>query len=264
MKNNKILVSVNNLEDIKKYEEIGITNFLFALEDFSVGYQAFSLNELINLDVNVYLNINIIMDTKKIAEFNKIISKLTFIKGIFFEDVGLYYILRDTKIPLIWNQAHFVINSLSINSWLERVESASLSNELTLNEIKDILNKTNKPLIMPVYGLNMAMYSRRYLLTFFNKYHNLKLIKSGLLKVHNQDNTFYATENENGTALFYNQPFNYIPYLNKINDQKILFYLINHPQLNFEMVNNLINHQETISEEKFLKEKTIYKLEDKL
>ena len=74
------------------------------------------------------------------------------------------------------------------------------------------------------------------------------------------DTNFYTFE-KNGTALFYNRPFNYIPYLNEFDDQKILFYLINHPQINFDMVNNLINHKEIISEEKFLKEKTIYKLE---
>ncbi|MDD2409186.1 MAG: U32 family peptidase [Bacilli bacterium] len=261
MKNNKILISLNNLNDIAKYKEIGITNFLFALEDFSIGYQTFMLKELEDLDINVYLNINIVIDTKKIIEFKKIINKLTFVKGIFFEDVGLYYILKDTKIPLIWNQAHFVINSRSINFWLERVESASLANELTTDEIKYILNNTNKPLVMSVYGLNMAMYSRRYLLTYFNKYNNLKLVKSGFLNVNNQNNSFYIIENKNGTALFYNKPFNYIPYLNEFDDQKILFYLINHPQINFDMVNNLINHKEIISEEKFLKEKTIYKLE---
>lgn len=262
MKNNKILLSINNLEDIVKYKEIGITNFLFALEDFSVGYQTFKLKDLVNLDINIYLNINIIMDSKKIVEFKKIINKLTFVKGIFFEDVGLYHILKVTKIPLIWNQAHFVINSRSINFWLERVESVSLANELTTDEIKYILNNTNKPLIMPVYGLNMAMYSRRYLLSYFNQYNNLKLVKRGFLTVNNQNKCFYTIENKNGTILFYNKPFNYIPYLNEFDDQKILFYLINHPHINFEMVNNLINHQETISEEKFLKEKTIYKLEE--
>lgn len=261
MKNNKILIYLNNLEDIAKYKEIGITNFLFALEDFSIGYQTFKLNELANLDINVYLNINIIMDTKKIAKFKKLINKLTFVKGIFFEDVGLYNILKNTKIPLIWNQAHFVINSKSINFWLERVESASLANELTIDEIKYILNNANKSLIMSVYGLNIAMYSRRYLLSYFNKYNNLKIIKNGFLNVNNQDNSFYIIENKNGTALFYNKVFNYIPYLNEIDDQKIKFYLINHPHINFEIVNDLINHKEVISEEKFLKTKTIYKLE---
>ena len=261
MKSNKILVNINKLEDIEKYKEIGITNFLFALEDYSIGYNTFKIEELKNLDINVYLNINIIMDTKTIIRFKNIIQKLSFVKGVFFEDVGLYSILKDSKVPLIWNQAHFVINSRSINFWLQRVYSACLSNELTLDEIKYILENATKNLILPIYGLNIAMYSRRYLLTFFNKYNNLKLINKGILKVSNQDISFNTVENKYGTVLYYNKPFNYIPYLNEINDEKILFYLINDPNITFDKVNDILNDNDIVSEEKFLKEKTIYKLE---
>lgn len=261
MKNDKILLSINNLDDIKEYKKIGITNFLFAIKDFSVGYPSFNIEEIKRIDGNIFLNINIIMDTKKINDFKKIIYQLDFIKGIFFEDVGLYYLLKDTNIPLIWNQAHFVVNSRSINFWLNKVKSASLVNELTLEEIKYILNNTTKPLILPVFGLNIAMYSRRSLLTFFNKYNNLKLIKNGYLKLDNPKISFKVKENKNGTVLYYAKLFNYLPYLKEINDNKILYYLINHPDINVEMVNDLLNRKEIISEEKFLKEKTIYKLE---
>ena len=98
MKNKKILISPKNIEEIKKYKKIGITNFLFALQDFSIGYPEFTLEELYELDINVYLNINILFDTKKINDFKKIIPKLQFVKGIFFEDVGLYYLLKDSNI----------------------------------------------------------------------------------------------------------------------------------------------------------------------
>jgi len=69
MKKSKVLINITDLEEIEKYKKIGITNFLFALNNFSIGYNSFKLEELKTLDVNVYLNINLIMDTKTINEF---------------------------------------------------------------------------------------------------------------------------------------------------------------------------------------------------
>ncbi|NLL02243.1 MAG: hypothetical protein GX265_04410 [Mollicutes bacterium] len=261
MKNSKILVSVKNLDELKEYKKIGITNFLFALKGFSIGYPEFTLDELLDLDINVYLNINLVMDTKKINEFKNIISKLDFVKGIFFEDLGIYYVLKDHHIPLIWNQNHFVINSVSINSWLNRVTSACLTNELTKEEIKYILEKTSKPLILPIFGYNIAMYSRRYLLSNFNRYHGYKIVNNGYLKI-NPQNQFKAYETENGTVLFYHKPFNYYPIINELKDEKIWFYYFDLTHSNIAQYHKIINNEISDSEERFLNHKTIYKLED--
>ena len=60
MKKEKILINIEKLEDIEKYEKIGINNFLFAVKDFSIGYNSFTLDEIIyvnNSGVKVlYLN----------------------------------------------------------------------------------------------------------------------------------------------------------------------------------------------------------------
>ena len=73
MKTNKIIININNLNEIEEYKKIGITNFLFAVHEFSIGYTSFSLDEIKNVDANIYLLINRIMDTKSIDEFKKII-----------------------------------------------------------------------------------------------------------------------------------------------------------------------------------------------
>ncbi len=261
MENSKVLISPKNIEEINKYKKIGITNFLFAIQDFSIGYPEYNIEDLKELDINIYLNINILLDTKKINDFKKLIPQLDFVKGIFFEDVGLYYLLKNENIPLIWNQAHFVINSVSINLWLEKVHSAQLANELTKEEIIYILDNTTKPIVLPVFGHNIAMYSRRALLSNFNKFHNLESVKSGNLTI-NEDNSFYSIENSNGTALFFSKPFNYYNILNELNDNKILFYYFDLTKYNYEDYLDIINNKFTESEEKFLNNKTIYKLED--
>ncbi|MDD4187374.1 MAG: U32 family peptidase [Bacilli bacterium] len=255
--NSKVLININNLDEINKFKEIGITNFLFALQDFSIGYKEYTLDVLKKLNVNIYLNINIIMDTKKIAEFKKIIKDLYFIKGIFFEDIGVYNLLKEENIPLFWNQSHFVINSISINSWLTRVDSAVLANELMQEEIKYILSKVIKPVVVKIFGYNIAMYSRRTLLTNYNNVHKLSSINKAYLEANN--NIFIAKENNNGTVLFYSKPFNYYHIINELDSNKIYYYLFD---ASFTDYLKIINNEYKISDEKFLNNKTIYKLED--
>lgn len=260
MKNNKIIIGINHLTDIEKYKKIGITNFLFALADYSIGYQTFKIDELKAISGNVYLNINKIMDTKTIEDFKKNIKNLTFVKGIFFDDLGIYQVLKDSNIPLIWHQSHFVLNSRSVNFWLERVDSACLSHELTITEIKTILDQSSKSVILNVFGLNPAMYSRRHLLSTYCSAKGLKEVKEAILKTKEQ--SFIAKENQDGTFIYYQNYFNYLPYLDKLPDEKILFYYINPLNLDPKAVIKIINGETIISEEKFLNQKTIYKLED--
>ena len=46
MKKQKVLININNLEEINEYKKIGINNFLFALEGFSIGYNSFDVNDI--------------------------------------------------------------------------------------------------------------------------------------------------------------------------------------------------------------------------
>ena len=264
MKKEKVLISIENLSDIEKYKKIGYNNFLFAVNKFSIGYKSFDINELISLDCNKYLLINRVFDNKDIDSFKSIISKLNEFEGIFFEDVGVYNLLSNTNINLIWSQSHFATNYSSINYWLEYVNSALISNELTCDEVKDILNKTNKPLVLNVFGKNPAMYSRRTLLSNFNKYYDIKLNNNAIIKDKISDNEFLGIEDENGTLFFNNNYFNIIKYINEFNDKNILFYLIIPSGLDVDEIESIIlNKSKNTYNDGFMNKKTIYKLEVK-
>jgi collagenase-like PrtC family protease len=261
MKENKILIRVNSIEEVNAYQKKGINNFLFALNKFSIGYKSFSLEDLAKLKVNVYLLINRVFDNELIEEFKKIIPKLTFIKGIFFDDLGIYHLLINSNINLIWNQAHFVINSRSINYYLNNIFSVCLSNELTKEEIKYILKKANKGVILNVFGQNMIMYSRRYLLSNYAKFKGLK--EKNQLVINPHQNDFIAKENAYGTVFFNKTYFDYIPYLNELDDKKILFYYIDEADLTVKDILKVINDNFNLVDNRFFNNKTIYKLEEK-
>lgn len=258
---NKIIVRVNNLKEVNTLKEKGISNFLFPLEKFSIGYQTFTLEEIKDLKVNIYLLINREFDNITLNEFKKI-KDLSFVKGIFFEDIAIYMLLKDTSIPLIWSTMHFVINSRSINFWLAKVSSARLSNELTKEEIQTILKNVTKPVVLDVYGQNIAMYSRRKLLSNFFLTHQEKP-KENLTLTTDNHISFKTFENEYGTVFFYKTSFNYTKILEEIDDSKILLYLYDIEDNTPEELLDIINKKETTSFNRFLEEPTIYKLEAK-
>lgn len=262
MKTNKIIININNLNEIEEYKKIGITNFLFAVNDFSIGYKSFSLNEIKNTNVNSYLLINRIMDTKSINEFKRIIPDLSFVKGIFFEDLGIYEVLKDSNIPLIYNQTQFATNVKSINHFLDRTYSAVISNSLCESEIINIIENVKKPIIFNVFAKNMVMYSRRNLLTNYNEYYDLDKTNNVYIEETFKGKTFEVKEDKNGTVIFNDIYFNYLNIIPKLNDNNILFYYINNLDLTPNDIKDVINNQFNQSDDGFLNKKTIFKVGD--
>lgn len=256
---NKLLVRVNNISEFNELKEKGIDNFLFPLDGFSVGYNTFKIEDIKKLDANIYLLVNRVFDNVTLDEWNNIKGELKFAKGIFFEDIAVYMTTRD--IPLIWNTAHAVISTNSINYWLSLVDSACLSNELTKEEIISIINNVNKEIVLPIYGKNMAMYSRRSLISNYEKYKGITLNDHNLTP----DNkiTFKEVENDYGTVFFADAPFNYINILKDINDAKIKLYYFDLADITPDEMLEILNGKETLCDNRFLERKTIYKLEAK-
>lgn len=260
MKKEKILINIEQLNDIEEYKKIGINNFLFAVENFSIGYKTFKLSDIEYLDCNKYLLINRIFNTEDCENFKNIIPSLSKFDGIIFEDIAVYNMLKNTSINLIWNQTHFATNYSSINYWLELVSSAVISNELTLEEVKDILDKSNKKLVLNIFGKNPVMYSRRTLLSNFNKNFSLTENNEMILNESITKNEFLAKETERGTFVVNNKHFNLIPYLKEFNNENIIYYLVYPNGLNVSDINNYLNGKLDATNDGFMNKKTIYKL----
>ena len=258
MNKSKLLININKLEEIAEYKKIGITNFLFAVKGFSIGYNTFELKEI---PEDSYLLINRVMDTKSIEELRLRKDELAKFKGIIFEDLGVYNILRDLEIELIWFQNHFTINNESMRFWLSRVDSAVIGNEITSTEIESIIENASKPLVLNVLGKNQIMYSRRTLLSNFNKYNNLDNYNDMTLDVHGTKDEFFARENELGTVIYNNEYFNYLEFAESLNEDKIKFYLIMNLDLNPNDLEEILNGK-SFGNDGFLNKKTVYKMSE--
>ena len=261
MKKDKILLNISNLEDIDFYQKLGISNFLFPLEGFSVGYSSFSLEDISATNTQGYLLVNRLLTDNDIDQFLKLQIPKN-IKGIIVEDVGLFYVLKDSSLELINFQNHLNNSYETVNFWTEYYDSPVLSTDITIDEITEILDRTKKPLIINTFGYPMIMYSRRKLLSNFSKHLGDKEKKT--LNIKNSDLIkFQLKENEYGTAIFDDHLLDIRFVTQDLDDTKIKFYLFNSEFLTRETMEKAIcNEIVTNTTDGFLHKKTIYRIGD--
>lgn len=260
MKINKYLIVVTN-DDLLQMKVKNI-NFLFPVRDYSVGFlKTFSLQEI--QVSNAYLYINRILDKESIFYLKKELSHLNKnIIGLCFTDLGILSLVKELglSLQLIYMQYHNTTNALSINYYLEYVDSVLISTDITKAEILSILDKTKKSLVVPYFSLVDVMYSRRTLLTNYNQHFNSINRKEEILQEEISNQDFYALENQYGTVLYAKK---YIDY-REIQHENILFYFINPLGLKKEEVESILKGEKLKIEKDtgFLNKETYYLLKE--
>ena len=251
----KKLVTVNSKEIINDLREIDNVTLLYPLKSFCVGY----LVEFEIEEIDDFVLVNRILDDEDLDLLKKVLNKGN-IKGIVFDDLGVLDIIKNLNIVKILLLDHLATNYESINYYLEYVDSVVVSNDLTEEEIKEILNKSKKGLVLNVFGLKTLMYSRRLLLTNYNKFHNLEFKNNEVASIENKK--FRIIENEYGTKFYALKYYNALKLLELEN---VFFYWYDTTLLNKEDTLKLIkeNNVENIEcDELFLNKATIYKVGD--
>lgn len=257
-KKSKYLVSINNINDIIEYKKVGITTFLFALKEYSVGYEkTFSIEEINSINETKYVLVNRILNTKEIDNIKSIINNLD-CDGIVFEDIGLINIIKNKEKILFIN--HFNCNSLSINNYLKYVDSVVVSNELTYDEYENISNKVDKEIILNIFGYNQIMYSKRSLLSNYNSHFKQEKTFFNEIKDQNSPIKFKILEQNGETIVLSNNIFDGRRLLNLNN---IRYYYLNTSYINLNIVLKFINNEKIDnSDEGFLDKPSYYKLKE--
>ena len=260
---NKFLVSINNLDDIEIYKKVGVTTFLFPLEGYAVGYPSifsvFDINKI--KEENKYVLINRILDCDDIDKLKELLLKLK-VKGIVFEDIGVFNLVKKLKldIDLIYFPNHFNTNYQSINAFLDKgLTSAVVSNEITKKEIEDITKNVIKPVVLQVFGYNMAMYSRRLLLDNYAKVYNLEKKNPLVISENVSKHEFLVYENKYGTVLYDNHIFNGESLLELDN---VLYFMVNTSFIPIDTVIKFLTNSYQDEYSGFLDRETIFKLRD--
>lgn len=203
----KYIVVPNAIKDLSFYKENKINTFILGLKDYSINYPSVSIEEIKELskeyDLFIAVNKNIFnSELNDLLEKLKELSKIN-IKGILYYDLGVLNLVieNNLNLDLVWHQTHMVTNYNTCNYYFEKgVKYAFTSNEITLDEIIEINNRSDIKLFVEVFGYPIASHSRRSLLTNYLKSINLKKTKE-IYKLTDKENSLLIKETKDGTSI---------------------------------------------------------------
>lgn len=264
MKNNYLVVVSTDTILSKLKQESNIT-FLFPIKGFSVGYpQTFKIEDI--HEEHAFILVNRMLDQEGILKFKEMICNLPKnIEGIVFDDIGVLQILLDSNLNLtkILFLNHFNCNYVSINAYLSYVDSVVVSTDITKDEVKEILKKAYKPLVLYTFGHMNIMYSRRKLITNYNEHFQHEEDQINEI-VNDMGSSFKIVENDYGTVIYTGEPFNGLDFRGSEN---VLYYLINTVFLSFEEVERILHSDDDLKSEypyKYLSnEETIVRIKER-
>lgn len=211
---------------------------LFPLKDFCVGFlNEFSIEEIPD---ESYIYVNRLLDTKSILKLKEILQAKP-LKGIVFEDLGILQIILDNQLTLetIFYPTHAITSTNTLNAYLDYAKSVGISLDVTKEETKKMLDLAKGNVSYYLYGPLPYMYSRRSLLTNYEKNFSLKESKEKILEDEITHKKFRTVENEYGTVLFDEKPY----------DGRMF---LNHPKINHFIINTDANEKPV--SEKWLKD----------
>ena len=212
----KLLIEPSNKN--KLYLDI-VDGVILPLDDLAVESNIyFTLEEIEKIsknynDVEIFVKINKNLMNNDIDKVRDILIKLDKlkIKGIFFYDLDILQIQKELNldVDLVWNQTHMVNNYKTCNYYFEKgVKYALLGKEITLDEIKEILEKSKIISMVEVVSRPSVAFSKRKLVSNYLKNEGRALENKLTIKEKITDTFYDVVEDKNGTSFYLNRIMN--------------------------------------------------------
>lgn len=210
----RFVVVPNSLSELERYEEKKVNTFILGLEDYCVNYPSVSLEIIKELSkkYSLFIAINKNIFNSELDDIKKKLLELANlpIMGVMFYDLGILNIVIDNKIniPLVWHQTHMVTNYNTCNFYYDKgVQYGYLANEITLEEMIEIKNKTKMKLLVECFGYPIMSHSRRSLVTnYFKSIDSNKEDRNYTLS--DNENNYIIKENNSGTSILFGKVIN--------------------------------------------------------
>lgn len=229
MQKEKFII-IPNKKDLSLYKSYGFNNFILPLKDYSIGFDVyFEIEEINNLskDNNIYVMVNKFLH-RKIDDFRKLYNN--FYENIKFivEDIGLFDVISKDRVVLYEN--HILSNYKAIN-YLNSLgySSVVINNDLTISELKTIISNTSSNLYYYLISKNDLMYSRRLLVSNYNKYYNLDNTNRYEIVEKVSKEKLIITEESEGSVVKYSKIFCANKYINDLESMNLI--------INFSLIN---------------------------
>lgn len=208
----KLLVDLKSIELIDKYN---VDGYIISSEEYSCyNDKCFTYDEMKYISEYSHKNNKLfIVNIDRIIEEDELDGVKTYIEKLFELKVD-YFIYGDFSIlkffkeknlthKLIYDPKTMITNFYEADFHNRYNSLVAINNELTLDEIKDVIKANN--IVMEVYGFHQMFYSRRQLLSNYNKFKNedRDIIDKQLRIVEEKrDNEYPIYESKNGTFIY--------------------------------------------------------------
>ena len=205
----KLLIECSSKEKLYVDKTDGI---ILPLEGFSVESKCFfSMEEIKDIKEKyscmVFVKVNKNFMNEEIDDLKNVLQELNDcgIDGVFFYDLAVLELKNELnlQLPLIWNQTHMVNNYKTCDYYYSKgVSYALVGKEITLEEIKEIVQNSKISVMVEVVSKPSVAFSKRKLITHY--YQDLGKAKKNDMIIHergtNQDYELF--ENKDGTSFF--------------------------------------------------------------
>ncbi|MCM1259724.1 MAG: U32 family peptidase [Prevotella sp.] len=163
----------------KKVEHILIPVLDFSLS-YSRGYSLKQVQYLINQKGLMRISLNMMRlfhenDLEQVLSFFHQIN-IEDIEYIFYTDLGLYQMLvaQGYQDKLVYDAHTYLTNASDVTEYAKLNQNVVVSNQISIEELKTLLDHITKPVMIHGFGQSIIFYSRRKLLTRYFEYRHLK------------------------------------------------------------------------------------------
>ena len=160
-------------------------------------------------------------ELEDIKEFIKKYSNLRFLVS----DLGVVQLFKELDLigNVIFDSPTMVCNTLDFELYSSYgFKAVSMSNEITLKDIKDTFNKCEGSIYYQVFGRKLMFYTKRRLVDLYKEFRKLKFENTDLrIKEEQRDYEIPIVQSENGTFCFRQY---FISLLDEINDISFIRY----------------------------------------
>ena len=141
-------------------------------------------------------------ELEDIKEFIKKYSNLRFLVS----DLGVVQLFKELDLigNVIFDSPTMVCNTLDFELYSSYgFKAVSMSNEITLKDIKDTFNKCEGSIYYQVFGRKLMFYTKRRLVDLYKEFRKLKFENTDLrIKEEQRDYEIPIVQSENGTFCF--------------------------------------------------------------
>ena len=195
-----------------------VDGLILSLKDYSIGSNVYfdldEIKEIVNnTSKEIFINMNNNIMNNEIDELKELLIELDKLKvtGIFFYDIAILEIKRklNLSVDLIWSQTHMVNNYKTCDYYYSKgVKYALLGKEITLEEIKEIINKSKIISMVEIVSIPNIAFSKRKLLTNFYKDLNKKINYELEIEEKVSHDKYLVKEEDKGTSFYQNKIMN--------------------------------------------------------